>query len=145
MERSKETPSLYHKISYDGTAIEKLLVDLFVESHKRAPEEIVLDLDATDDPLQGEPEGRFFHGYYDCYCYPPLYVFRGDHLPVAKSRKADIDGYNVVQRDPPVLEATAAATKRMPRTPSSMPGTPREAGSQGRFSRRALICSAKSR
>jgi hypothetical protein len=67
MERSKETPSLYHKISYDGTAIEKLLVDLFVESHKRAPEEIVLDLDAADDPLHGEQEGRFFHGYYDCY------------------------------------------------------------------------------
>ena len=69
LERSKETPSLYHKIGHDGGAIEKLLVDLFLESHARAPEEIILDLDATDDPLHGEQEGRFFHGYYDCYCY----------------------------------------------------------------------------
>ena len=91
LERSKEMASLYHKISYDGAAIEKLLVDLFLEAHKRAPEEIVLDLDATDDPLHGGQEGRFFHGYYDCYCYLPLYVFCGDHLLVAKLRKADID------------------------------------------------------
>ena len=91
LERSKETPSLYHKIGHDGAAIEKLLVDLFLESHSRAPEEIILDLDATDDPLHGEQEGRFFHGYYDCYCYLPLYVFCGDQLLVAKLRKADID------------------------------------------------------
>ena len=91
LERSKETPSLYHKISHDGAAIEKLLVDLFLEAHKSPPEEIILDLDATDDPLHGEQEGRFFHGYYDCYCYLPLYIFCGDHLLVAKLRKADID------------------------------------------------------
>jgi len=91
LERSTDTPSLYHKISYEGAAIEKLLVDLFLESHKNAPAEIVLDLDATDDPLHGGQEGRFFHGYYDCYCYLPLYVFCGDHLLVAKLRKADID------------------------------------------------------
>jgi Transposase DDE domain group 1 len=91
LERSKETPSLYHKISYDGPAIEKLLVDLFLEAHGSAPQEVVLDLDATDDPLHGEQEGRFFHGYYDCYCYLPLYVFCGDHLLVAKLRKADVD------------------------------------------------------
>ena len=72
LERSKETPSLYHKIGHDGAAIEKLLVDLFLESHASAPEEIILDLDATDHPLHGEQEGRFFHGYYDCYCYLPL-------------------------------------------------------------------------
>ena len=64
LERSKETPSLYHKISHDGAAIEKLLVDLFLEAHKSPPEEIILDLDATDDPLHGEQEGRFFNGYY---------------------------------------------------------------------------------
>jgi len=64
---------------------------MFLEAHKRAPEEIVLDLDATDDPLHGGQEGRFFHGYYDCYCYLPLYVFCGDHLLVAKLRKADAD------------------------------------------------------
>jgi hypothetical protein len=91
LERSLPTPSLYHKISYDGPAMEKLLVDLFLEAHKSAPKEIILDLDATDDPLHGEQEGRFFHGYYDCYCYLPLYVFCGDHLLVAKLRKADID------------------------------------------------------
>ena len=91
LERSKETPSLYHKISHDGAAIEKLLVDLFLEAHKSPPEEIILDLDATDDPLHGEQEGRFFHGYYDCYCYLPLYIFCGGHLLVAKLRKADID------------------------------------------------------
>ena len=91
LERSKPTPSLYHKISHDGGAIEKLLVDLFLEAHRSAPAEIVLDLDATDDPLHGEQEGRFFRGYYDSYCYLPLYVFCGDHLLVAKLRKADID------------------------------------------------------
>jgi hypothetical protein len=91
LERSLPTPSLYHKISYDCPAMEKLLVDLFLEAHKSAPKEIILDLDATDDPLHGEQEGRFFHGYYDCYCYLPLYVFCGDHLLVAKLRKADID------------------------------------------------------
>jgi Transposase DDE domain group 1 len=91
LERSLPAPSLYHKISYDGPAIEKLLVDLFLEAHKHAPAEIILDLDATDDPLHGGQEGRFFHGYYDCYCYLPLYVFCGDHLLVAKLRKADID------------------------------------------------------
>ena len=91
LERSKEEPSLYHKIAYDGAAIERLLVDLFLESHASAPEKITLDLDATDDPLHGEQEGRFFHGYYDCYCYLPLYVFCGDQLLVAKLRKADID------------------------------------------------------
>jgi Transposase DDE domain group 1 len=91
LERSKEAPSLYHKIAYDGAAIELLLVDLFLESHKSPPAEIMLDLDATDDPLHGGQEGRFFHGYYDCYCYLPLYVFCGEQLLVAKLRKADID------------------------------------------------------
>jgi Transposase DDE domain group 1 len=67
LERSKEAPSLYHKIAYDGAAMEKLPVDVFVEAHARPPERIVLDLDATDDPVHGAQEGRFFHGYYDCY------------------------------------------------------------------------------
>ena len=58
---------------------------------RRPPKEIVLDLDATDDPLHGQQEGRFFHGYYDCYCYLPLYVFCGGHLLAAKLRRADID------------------------------------------------------
>jgi hypothetical protein len=84
-------PTRYHKISHNPIAIKRLLVDLFLEAHKRAPGEIVLDLDATDDPVHGEQEGRFFHGYYDCYCYLPLYVFCGRHLLAAKLRPASMD------------------------------------------------------
>jgi Transposase DDE domain group 1 len=68
-----------------------LLVTLFLEGHERPPKQIILDLDATDDPLHGHQEGRFFHGYYDCYCYLPLYVFCGRHLIAAKLRGSDID------------------------------------------------------
>jgi hypothetical protein len=82
----------YQKIRPQGSAIERLMVDLFVEAHEAAPAEIVLDLDATDDPLHGEQEGRFFHGYYDGYCYLPLYIFCGRHLLCAKLRTSDIDG-----------------------------------------------------
>jgi hypothetical protein len=84
-------PTRYHKIGHDGAAIERLFVALFVEAHGAAPEEIILDLDATDDPLHGRQEGRFFHGYYDGYCYLPLYIFCGDHLLAAKLRRANID------------------------------------------------------
>src|SRR5881275_525273 len=79
LELSKLASTRYHKISHNPVAIRNLLVDLFVEAHARAPKQIILDLDATDDPLHGEQEGRFFHGYYDCYCYLPLYVFCGRH------------------------------------------------------------------
>jgi hypothetical protein len=82
----------YHKIAHDGAAIESLFVDLFLDAHGKPPREIVLDLDATDDPLHGHQEGRFFHGYYDCYCYLPLYIFCGRHLLAAKLRRANIDG-----------------------------------------------------
>ena len=91
LELSRPEPSRYHKIAYDGAAIETLLVDLFLEAHERPPQQIILDLDATDDPLHGHQEGRFFHGYYDCYCYLPLYVFCGRHLLAAKLRSSDID------------------------------------------------------
>lgn len=84
-------PGRYHKIGHDGAAIEALLVDLFLEAHGRPPKRIVLDLDATDDPIHGHQEGRFFHGYYDCYCYLPLYIFCGRHLLAAKLRRANID------------------------------------------------------
>src|SRR6202140_3102228 len=77
LELSRLEPTRYHKISHNPIAIKRLLVDLFLEAHGRAPSEIILDLDATDDPVHGEQEGRFFHGYYDCYCYLPLYVFCG--------------------------------------------------------------------
>jgi hypothetical protein len=91
LELSKLEPTRYHKISHNPVAIKKLLVDLFLGAHARAPKQIILDLDATDDRLHGQQEGRFFHGYYDCYCYLPLYVFCGRHLLVAKLRGADID------------------------------------------------------
>ena len=81
----------YRRIGHDAGAIEALFVDLFLDAHERAPERLVLDLDATDDPLHGRQEGRFFHGYYDCYCYLPLYIFCGDHLLAAKLRRANID------------------------------------------------------
>jgi len=84
--------SRYHKIYPDGPAIERLFVELFMDAHRAAPAEVVLDLDATDDPLHGHQEGRFFHGYYDSYCYLPLYIFCGEHLLLAKLRPANIDG-----------------------------------------------------
>ena len=64
---------------------------LFLEAHRPAPAQIILDLDATDDPLHGDQEGRFFHGYYDCYCYLPLYIFCGQHLLAARLRRSNID------------------------------------------------------
>ncbi len=88
----RETATRYHKIAHDPAAIEGLLVRLFLEAHKTPPKEIILDLDATDDQLHGHQEGRFFHGYYDCYCYLPLYIFCGRHLLAAKLRPANIDG-----------------------------------------------------
>lgn len=91
LELSQSEPSRYHKIAYDAAAIEALPGTLFLEAHKQPPKQIILDLDATDDPLHGHQEGRFFHGYYDCYCYLPLYVFCGRHLLAAKLRPSDID------------------------------------------------------
>jgi len=91
LELSREEATRYHKISHDGRAIESLFVRLFLEAYKTPPREIVLDLDATDDPLHGHQEGRFFHGYYDCYCYLPLYIFCDRHLLAAKLRPANID------------------------------------------------------
>jgi hypothetical protein len=81
----------YHKIGHDVEALQGVFVDLFLEAYDKAPREIVLDLDATDDPLHGHQEGRFFHGYYDCYCYLPLYVFCGRDLLAAKLRRSNID------------------------------------------------------
>jgi hypothetical protein len=91
LEHAPSAPARYHKIGHDGAAIERLFVDLFLEAHTTPPKEVILDLDATDDPLHGHQEGRFFHGYYDCYCYLPLYVFCGRHLLAAKLRRSNID------------------------------------------------------
>ena len=91
LEHAPDGIDRYHRIGHDPAAIETLFVDLFLEAHARAPRRIVLDLDATDDPIHGHQEGRFFHGYYDCHCYLPLYIFCGDHLLAAKLRRANID------------------------------------------------------
>ena len=84
-------PGRYHKIDHDPEALQALLVKLFIQAHPEPPDEIILDLDATDDPLHGEQEQRFFHGYYNGYCYLPLYIFSGRHLLSALLRPANID------------------------------------------------------
>ena len=81
----------YKKIVYDGDAMDRLLVDLFLEAHDQPLERIVLDLDATDDPIHGNQEGRFFHGYYREYCYLPLYIICGEFVLCARLRSSNID------------------------------------------------------
>lgn len=92
LELSRPEPSKYHRVSHDPAAIEALFCQLFIEAHSMAPKQIILDLDATDDPIHGHQEGRFFHGYYDGYCYLPLYIFCGRHLLASKLRPSNIDG-----------------------------------------------------
>jgi hypothetical protein len=81
----------YRKITVDEAAVDRFFVEAFLSSHEQAPAEVILDLDATDDPLHGEQEGRFFHGYYGGYCYLPLYIFCGSHLLCARLRRSNID------------------------------------------------------
>ena len=114
LELSRETATRYHKISHEKAAIEALFVDIFLEARARAPKEIILDLDATDDPLHGHQEGRFFHGYYDCYCYLPLYMFCGRHLLAAKLRRSNIDGSAGAVEE--VARIVAQIRARWPRT-----------------------------
>jgi Transposase DDE domain group 1 len=114
LELSKAQPTRYAKIAADTTAIENLFVDLFFDVHAAAPEAIILDLDATDDPLHGHQEGRFFHGYYDCYCYLPLYIFCGRHLLAAKLRPANIDACAGALEE--AIRVVARIRTRWPRT-----------------------------
>ena len=81
----------YKKIVLNGDAVDRMLVNVFLQAQPERPEEVELDFDATDDPLYGKQEGRFFHGYYRHYCYLPLYVFCGDFLLCARLRSSDID------------------------------------------------------
>jgi hypothetical protein len=81
----------YKEIALDEAAVDRLLVDLFLQADREPPQEIVLDLDATDDPVHGNQEGRFFHGYYGHYCYLPLYIFCGDFLLCARLRPSNFD------------------------------------------------------
>ena len=107
-------PGRYHKIGHDAAALEDLFVDLFLEAHTKPPKRIILDLDATDDVIHGHQEGRFFHGYYDCYCYLPLYIFCGRHLLAAKLRRANIDGAAGARQE--VERIVAHIRTRWPRT-----------------------------
>lgn len=91
MELGSGRPDRYKKITFWKEALDELLVKVFIESYQQAPEQIILDVDTTDLPLHGRQEGRFFHGYYDCYCYLPLYVFCGDHVLCARLREANHD------------------------------------------------------
>ena len=91
MELGDGLPSRYKKITFWRDAIDDLLIDVFVEAHATAPEQIVLDIDTTDFAIHGQQEGRFYHGYYDQYCYLPLYVFAGEHVLCARLRRSNID------------------------------------------------------
>jgi len=81
----------YHKISYSSQAVDAVLVDIFLESYAKAPRQIVLDLDVTDTPLYGKQEDRFFHGYYNAYCYLPFYIFCDEHLLFSRQRASNQD------------------------------------------------------
>jgi hypothetical protein len=91
MELGDGTPNRYKKITFWRDAIDDLLVDVFLEAHNAAPEQIVLDIDTTDFAIHGEQEGHFYHGYCDHYCYLPLYVFAGEHVLCARLRPSNID------------------------------------------------------
>ena len=91
LELSNGTPNRYKKITFWKAGIDELFVKVFVESHATAPEQIILDVDATDLPRHGKQEGRFFHGYYDSYCYLPLYIFCGDQILCARLRQSNSD------------------------------------------------------
>ena len=104
----------YHNISYSAESLDRLLGDLFLESHGSAPEQVVLDLDATDIPLYGHQAERFFHGYYGSYCYLPLYIFAGDQLLCARLRAANQDAAaGAVQEVSPIV---AQLRQRWPQT-----------------------------
>lgn len=91
LELGNGQPDRYKKITFWKQAVDELLVSVFIESREKAPEEIILDIDTTDLPLHGKQEGRFFHGYYDHYCYLPLYVFCGEHVLCARLRQSNSD------------------------------------------------------
>jgi hypothetical protein len=91
MELGTGTKDRYKKITFWKEGLDELLVNLFIESHQSPPAEIILDVDTTDLPLHGKQEGRFFHGYYDHYCYLPLYIFCGEQVLCARLREANHD------------------------------------------------------
>ena len=106
-------PGHYHRIGHDGETMERLFVDLYLDAHAAAPARIMLDLDATDDPVHGTQEDRFYHGDYRSYCYLPLHITCGHHLLAAKLRPANIDGAAGAQEE--VARIVAQVRERWPR------------------------------
>ncbi len=109
LNRLEQTPQgdqdRYRRMSFDSGKLDRLLVDLFLESYDHPPRQIILDLDATDDPVHGTQEGRFFHGYYGHYCFLPLYVFCEEHLLLARLRPSNIDASaGTVEELTPIIE-----------------------------------------
>ena len=111
LELSRAEPTRYHKIATTRRRSRPVRRSV-PRRPKKAPKQIVLDLDATDDPLHGDQEGRFFHGYYDCYCYLPLYIFCGRHLLAAKLRRSNIDAAPARWRRSPASWRRSAAAGR---------------------------------
>jgi Transposase DDE domain group 1 len=110
LELSTSEADRYKKLALDTAAVDRLLVDVFLESPASAPKSIVIDLDATDFPIHGEQEGRFFHGYYDHHCYLPLYIFAGEHLLRARMRRSNIDACaGTLDELAPIVEQIRAA------------------------------------
>ena len=114
LELSLPEPTRYHNLAARTANIEALFVDLFLDAHAAPPEQVILDLDATDDPLHGDQEGKFFHGYYGCHCYLPLYIFCGRHLLVAKLRPSNIDASAGAEYE--IARVIAHIRARWPRT-----------------------------
>jgi hypothetical protein len=90
MELGTGMQNRYRKITFWRDSVDELLVNVFLEAHATAPEQIVLDIDTTDMALHGKQEGRFYHGHYHHYCYLPLYIFCGDHVLCARLRPSSI-------------------------------------------------------
>jgi hypothetical protein len=107
-------PGRYHKISHDGAAIDRLFLDVFKEAHAAPPKIVVLDPDATDVALHGNQEGRFYHGFYDSYCYLPLYIFCGRHLLAARLRPASVDAASGIVDE--IARITADIREHWPET-----------------------------
>lgn len=112
--------SRYKKIPVDRKAVADLFVRVFMESRAQRPDRLVLDLDATDDPLHGNQSGRFFHGYYGNYCYLPLYIFCGNDLLCAKLRPSNIDASAGALKE--VQRIVAAIREKWPDVPIVLRG-----------------------
>ena len=110
-----DADSRYKKITVNRRGVQDFFVEAFLQAHDSPPPWIILDLDATDIPLHGHQAGRFFHAYYDTYCYLPLYIFCGDHLLCAKLRPSNLDASSGALKE--VQRIVSAIRERFPSTP----------------------------